>query len=217
MSGHSGKWLIKIGKMSEKESMLTTRSPLLVRLKDMDDQQAWQEFFDVYWTLLFNIARRAGMNEADAEEVVMDTVETVARKIDEFQYNRQSGRFKSWLLTILRNKLGDRFRKRKRMMEKRGLTSIEEVGESQAVVDADLEKIWDTEWRKRVVDMALNRVKQVVGAKQYQIFYCYVVQEQEVGEVAEFLGVSKSQVYVAKNRVGKIFESELKLLSLEEA
>jgi len=217
MSGHSGKWLIKIGKMSEKESMLTTRSPLLVRLKDMDDQQAWQEFFDVYWTLLFNIARRAGMNEADAEEVVMDTVETVARKIDEFQYNRQSGRFKSWLLTILRNKLGDRFRKRKRMMEKRGLTSIEEVGESQAVVDADLEKIWDTEWRKRVVDMALNRVKQVVGAKQYQIFYCYVVQEQEVGEVAEFLGVSKSQVYVAKNRVGKIFEYELKLLSLEEA
>ena len=197
--------------------MLTTRSPLLVRLKDMDDQQAWQEFFDVYWTLLFNIARRAGMNEADAEEVVMDTVETVARKIDEFQYNRQSGRFKSWLLTILRNKLGDRFRKRKRMMEKRGLTSIEEVGESQAVVDADLEKIWDTEWRKRVVDMALNRVKQVVGAKQYQIFYCYVVQEQEVGEVAEFLGVSKSQVYVAKNRVGKIFEYELKLLSLEEA
>jgi len=203
--------------MSEKESMFATRSTLLVRLKDMDDQQAWQEFFDVYWTLLFNFARRAGMNEADAEEVVMDTVETVARKIDEFQYNRQSGRFKSWLLTIVRYKLGDRFRKRKRMGEKGELTSIEEVGESQAAVDADLEKIWDMEWRKRVVDMALNRVKQVVGAKQYQIFYCYVVQEQEVGEVAEFLGVSKSQVYVAKNRVGKIFESELKLLSLEEA
>ena len=204
--------------MNQNDSIFATRSTLLVRLKDLDNQKAWQEFFDVYWTLLFNIARRAGLNEADAEEVVMDTVETVARKIEDFEYNRKTGRFKSWLLTIVRFKLGDRFRKKKRLAEKGEVASLDEVAEGQ-MMDADsseLEKIWDTEWQKRMVDMALERVKQLVGHKQYQIFHCYVIQEQDADEVADFLEVSKSQVYVAKNRVGKIFEAELKILTEEE-
>tara|TARA_B100001123_G_scaffold24618_1_gene26750 strand:+ start:386 stop:1003 length:618 start_codon:yes stop_codon:yes gene_type:complete len=204
--------------MNQNDSIFATRSTLLVRLKDLDNQKAWQEFFDVYWTLLFNIARRAGLNEADAEEVVMDTVETVARKIEDFEYNRKTGRFKSWLLTIVRFKLGDRFRKKKRLAEKGEVASLDEVAEGQ-MMDADsseLEKIWDTEWQKRMVDMALERVKQLVGHKQYQIFHCYVIQEQDADEVADFLEVSKSQVYVAKNRVGKIFEAELKILAEEE-
>ena len=204
--------------MSQPDSIFATRSTLLVRLKDLDNQQAWQEFFDVYWVLLFNFARRAGLNESDAEEVVMETVETVARKIEDFEYNRQRGRFKGWLLTIVRFKLGDRFRKKKRQAQKGEIASLDEVGEGQ-ILDADsteLEKIWDTEWQKRLVDMALERVKQLVGHKQYQIFHCYVIQEQDAEEVAEFLEVSKSQVYVAKNRVGKVFEGELKLLAEEE-
>ena len=204
--------------MSQPDQIYATRSTLLVRLKDLDNQQAWQEFFDVYWTLLFNFARRAGLNESDAEEVVMDTVETVARKIEDFEYNRQTGRFKSWLLTIVRFKLGDRFRKRKRQAERGEIIPLDEASENQisVAVDTDLEKIWDAEWQKRMVDMALERVKQLVGYKQYQIFYCYVIQEQDAEEVADFLEVSKSQVYVAKNRVGKIFEAELKLLAAGE-
>ncbi len=204
--------------MSQPDQIYATRSTLLVRLKDLDNQQAWQEFFDVYWTLLFNFARRAGLNESDAEEVVMDTVETVARKIEDFEYNRQTGRFKSWLLTIVRFKLGDRFRKKKRQAEKGEVASLDEIAEGQ-MMDADapeLEKIWDAEWQKRMIDMALERVKQLVGHKQYQIFHCYVIQEQAAEDVAEFLEVSKAQVYVAKNRVGKIFEAELKLLAAEE-
>ena len=204
--------------MSQPDSIFATRSTLLVRLKDLDNQQAWQEFFDVYWTLLFNFARRAGLNEADAEEVVMETVETVARKIEDFEYNRQRGRFKGWLLTIVRFKLGDRFRKKKRQAEKGEVASLEEAEDGQIISadDPELERIWDTEWQKRMVDMALERVKQLVGHKQYQIFHCYVIQEQDVDEVADFLEVSKSQVYVAKNRVGKIFEAELKLRASEE-
>lgn len=195
-----------------------TRSTLLVRLKDLKDQRAWQEFFDVYWTFLFNFARRAGLNEADAEEIVMETVETVARKIEEFEYNRQTGRFKGWLLTIVRFKLGDHFRKHKRRMERGEGTPFDDLDEQRVMETApsDLEKLWETEWQKRMVDMALERVKQLVGPKQYQIFHCYVIQEQDASEVADFLDVSLSQVYVAKNRVGKIFESELKLLAQEE-
>ena len=53
---------------------LDTRSTLLGRLKDLDDQRTWQEFFDTYWILLFNFVRRAGLSESESEEVVMDIV-----------------------------------------------------------------------------------------------------------------------------------------------
>ena len=203
--------------MKENEAKYATRSTLLVRLKDLDNQQAWQEFYDMYWVLLFNFARRAGLSEQDAEEVVMDTVETVARKIEEFEYNRNTGRFKSWLLTIVRFKLGDRFRKQKRLAQRGEMVDLDSMEESQ-IADpqgVELEKLWDTEWQKRLIDMALERVKQLVGHRQYQIFYCYVIQEQKAEEVADFLNVSKAQVYVAKNRVGKVFEGELKILASE--
>jgi RNA polymerase sigma-70 factor (ECF subfamily) len=81
--------------------------------------------------------------------------------------------------------------------------------------EIELERIWDKEWRKQLIDMALERVKQLVGHRQYQIFYCYVIQEQKAEEVAKFLGVSRDQVYVAKNRVGKVYEGELKILGKE--
>lgn len=203
--------------MKENEAKYATRSTLMGRLKDLGDQQAWQEFFDIYWTLMFNFVRRAGLNEHDAEEVVMDSMETVARKMEEFEYNRETGRFKSWLLTIVRFKLGDRFRKQKRRAEKAEMVSLDGVDEGQ-VLDSgeiELERIWDKEWRKQLIDMALERVKQLVGHRQYQIFYCYVIQEQKAEEVAEFLGVSRDQVYVAKNRVGKVYEGELKILGKE--
>ena len=203
--------------MKENEAKYATRSTLMGRLKDLGDQQAWQEFFDIYWALMFNFVRRAGLNEHDAEEVVMDSMETVARKMEEFEYNRETGRFKSWLLTIVRFKLGDRFRKQKRRAEKAEMVSLDVVDEGQILDSGEmaLEKIWYEEWGKQLIDMALERVKQLVGHRQYQIFYCYVIQEQKAEEVAEFLGVSRDQVYVAKNRVGKVYEGELRILRKE--
>ena len=64
--------------------------------------------------------------------------------------------------------------------------------------------------------MAFAKVRQRVVMKQYQIFYCYVVQEWSVDQVRETLGVSADQVYTAKRRVGKVFEASLvELKSLE--
>jgi len=196
-----------------------TRSTLLVRLKDLDDQKAWQDFFDTYWMLLYNFSRRTGLNEHESEEIVMATVELVARKIDDFEYNRKRGRFKSWLLAIVRNKIGDLFRKRKRLAQRGEMVSIDNEA-AEYVVDpkvTELEKLWETEWQKRLIDMALERVKKLVGHRQYQIFYCYVIQEQKADEVADFFDVSKNQVYVAKNRVSKIFEGELEILKGDKA
>src|ERR1700690_2546557 len=54
-------------------SVPLTRQTLLSRLRDWQDQEGWQEFFDTYWRLIYNVARKAGLNEVQAQDVVQET------------------------------------------------------------------------------------------------------------------------------------------------
>ena len=39
------------------DELLPTRWSLIQRLKNWDDQETWREFFNLYWKLIFGMAR----------------------------------------------------------------------------------------------------------------------------------------------------------------
>jgi hypothetical protein len=53
---------------SSAEDSLLTRRTLLSRLRDLDDQESWRTFFDLYWRLLYNVARKSGLDDSNAQE-----------------------------------------------------------------------------------------------------------------------------------------------------
>jgi RNA polymerase sigma-70 factor (ECF subfamily) len=127
--------------------LLATRRSLVDRLADWDDRKHWQEFFDSYWKLIYSAARKSGLTDAEAQEVVQETVITVAKNIDKLQYNPAIGSFKGWLLRITRWRIADQFRKREPAEIKRSRSTddgstatIERVPDSRAV---DLEAVWE--------------------------------------------------------------------------
>ena len=96
----------------------------------------------------------------------------------------------------------------------------EDEGQRVAVVEriedpqsGTLERLWDVEWKKNLADAALARVRAQVSPKQYQIFDCYVIRDWDANKGQDRLGVSLSQVYLAKHRVGKILKKELARLN----
>src|SRR2546429_595442 len=91
---------------------LQTRQSLLSRLRNWDDSESWNDFFTTYWRLIFNVAWKAGLTEAEAQEVVQLTVIEVSNKIGKFKYDPERGSFKKWLLQITRWRIQDQFRKR---------------------------------------------------------------------------------------------------------
>ena len=93
-------------------SLLATRRSLVERLADWDDQLRWQEFFDTYSKLIYSAAHRSGLTDAEAQEVVQETVITVAKSIGKLKYDPAIGSFKGWLLQITRWRIADQFRKR---------------------------------------------------------------------------------------------------------
>ena len=92
--------------MSRAEFLATRRS-LVERLADWNDRKRWQQFFDSYWKLIHRAARQAGLTESEAQEVVQETLITVAKKIDQLKYDPAIGSFKGWLLNITRWRIAD--------------------------------------------------------------------------------------------------------------
>lgn len=196
--------------------LLATRRSLIDRLANWDDQRRWQEFFDTYWKLIFSTARKSGLTDAEAEEVVQETVITVAKKIDKLKYDPAIGSFKGWLLQITRWRIADQFRKRDpgnakrpRPTDDRQTATIERMPDSNVV---DLEALWEKEWRENLFAAAITRVKKKVDPKQFQIFDCYVRKEWPAQKVAEQLRVNVGQVYLARHRVAAILKKEIKAL-----
>jgi RNA polymerase sigma factor (sigma-70 family) len=182
---------VTIGAMME-DRFLATRRTLLHRLRDVDDHAGWREFFEIYWRLIYAVAKRSGLNGFEAEEVVQETVITAARKIPEFRYDPAVGSFRGWLLTIARWRIADQFRKRN------PTASPEEIADP---VVSNFDDMWAEEWEKHLLSSGLEILKNKVSSEQFQIFECYVIKGWSAQKVAETLQVRVNSVYLAKNRL----------------
>lgn len=202
------------------DSFLPTRQSLLSRLRDCQDQEGWREFFDTYWRLIYNVARRAGLADAEAQDVVQNTFIYLTRRMPEFRYDRTRGSFKSWLCRVTRSRISV-FRRRASAKEPPlPELNLEEddasVWESIPDPAGDaLDEVWQREWETNLVKAALRRIRQKVSGEQLMIFELAALGEVPLKQVARKLDVSLMQVYLARHRVGKLFKAEVLRLRKE--
>lgn len=203
--------------MSDLEHILPTRRSLLSRLKDWDDQDSWRDFFELYWRLIFDVARKSGLSESDAQDVVQETILAVAKQMPEFRYDPTRGRFKSWLCQITRRRIADRLRRHYREPRAPGEPQPEESLESvQDPTVESMDALWEQEWKQHLYQLAVERVKRRVRPEHFQIFDLYVIQGWPVTKVAKALGVSLPLIYVTRHRIGSQLKQEIKRLQAED-
>jgi RNA polymerase sigma-70 factor (ECF subfamily) len=198
--------------MDEYEDLIPTRASLLSRLKCSDDSESWRVCFETYWKLIFNAARRAGLTEAEAEDVVQETLLTVARTIHDFTYNQKQGSFKGWLLKTTAWRVQDQFRKR----ASGRLEFLADLPEAiHPVIENGVQQLWDSEWEQNLLSTAIERVKKQVSAKHFQIFDLAVIRQWSTARISAELDVNSSYVYIIKHRVNNRFKAELATLRRE--
>jgi RNA polymerase sigma factor (sigma-70 family) len=195
-----------------RRNSMTTSYGLLTRLENWKDEKSWKDFFDRYSRLIYSLAIRAGLTEAEADDVVQETVVCVAKDIHKFQCSREQGSFKGWLRNLTRWRIADQLRKRNHFADPSGngpdSSALEEIPDGANVV----ESLWDEEWQMNLLETAIERVKRRVSEEHFQMFDLYVMKCWPVTKVARRLDVSVGSVYVAKHRISALLKKEIQLL-----
>jgi RNA polymerase sigma factor (sigma-70 family) len=199
------------------DELIQTRVTLLNRLRDWRDHSSWQEFFDIYWKLIYGVARKSGLNEVEAQDVVQETLLSVAKHMPGFKYDPAIGSFKTWLLNMTRWRIIDQSRKR---------SPAGRDADSDTSLTATLENVpdtnspdwnarWETDWENNLLTAAMARVRCRLDPLQLQLFDFYVKKDWPPEKVAQTFKVSVNQVYLAKNRVTEMLREEVKRLEKE--
>jgi RNA polymerase sigma factor (sigma-70 family) len=188
-----------------------------MRLRDWQDQESWRDFFNTYWKLIYAVAVRSGLSDHEAEEVVQETVLSIAKKMDSFKYDPAVCSFKGWLLHVARLRIQDQFRKRgpARLSSPNATNRTPSTATVERVPDPaslTLDTIWDEEWQKNIIDAALERIKPKIKPEHYQIFYLSAVKGLAPARIAKILEVNIGRVYLIRHRVGALFSKEIETL-----
>ncbi|MBC8355597.1 MAG: sigma-70 family RNA polymerase sigma factor [Planctomycetes bacterium] len=178
----------------------TTRPSLLLRLRDPQEREAWSQFVHIYSPLVYRIARRAGFQDADAADVTQEVMQTVARSMPKFEYDRNRGSFRGWLKTVTRSRIADHQRRLARQAEvgrdSQTLALLEHVPD-----DIDNEEIWEIEYRQSLFQWAAEQSRNDFQPSTWSAFWRTSVQGTAVKAVAEELRMSVGAVYIARSRV----------------
>jgi RNA polymerase sigma-70 factor (ECF subfamily) len=163
------------------DELIPTRHSLLERLKDLDDSESWREFFEIYWRLIYQVARKAGLSEVAAQEVVQETVIAVSRHIDQFEHDPQRGSFKNWLLKMTPWRILDHVRKLDNERKNLGRhPEADASGSTRRTSTVDripdphgdgISAVWEEEWQRSLLEAALERVKERMTPRHFQVFY----------------------------------------------
>lgn len=183
--------------------MQTTPISLLEKLRGPANQQAWQEFVDLYTPLLYQWARRAGLQDQDAADLLQDVFTTLFQKLPEFHYDRNKS-FRGWLRTVTFNQWRDSCKRRGRRQLGNNGVALGELPAAESFGD-----VTENEYRQNLVGRALELMRAEFQPNTWRACWEFVVRGRPAAEVARELGITENAVYIAKSRVIRRLRQEL--------
>jgi len=179
--------------------MLETRLSLLERVRDPADATAWSEFVVLYRPLLLAYVRKRGINEHDAHDVVQEVFTRLVPALAQFRLDHRCGRFRSWLWQVTHATLTDWARRRtvRTRAEKEWLDQHQDGSSVSDHPDND----WDELYRRRILDVALKRVRETAQPTSWACFEGRILEDRPAAEIASELGLSVNAVYVNASRL----------------
>jgi RNA polymerase sigma-70 factor, ECF subfamily len=179
-----------------------TRDSLLARVRDPADREAWQEFVAIYWPVAYRLARRSGMQDADAQDLAQQTLFSVSRAVERWERREGGVRFRAWLRTIARNALLNAVTRAPRDQGRGGSSAVDLLA-GRAARDERLAESLELERRRELFRYAARQVETEVDADTWEIFRRTATQGQSCERAAHEMDKSIGAVYAARSRVMK--------------
>lgn len=174
------------------------------------DEAAWVRLFELYAPAIRAFAAdHGGIGEEEdvVQEIFMRLVEVL--RGGRVKIGDGAVKFRSYLATLIRNELVDRWRRR----NTRGgdnLVCIDDPSiEAQLSVDSETSAVIDVKWRlaRRAAAVEWAISKTALSAQSKAVYKAYVLEERPIGEVAAKFGIPRNSVSQIKTRVERMISA----------
>lgn len=186
-----------------------TQSLLLANIQSLENREAWAEFVQIYRPVIYRMARRRGMQDADAQDLSQDVLVRISRAIPSWE-PREGIRFRHWLRTVASNAIVSAMTKSKPHGMVDGSVAVQILADTPELSDAVSEL--DNECLRERYLRAAAIVKVDVSPETWIAFEQTVVHARTCEEVAESLGKSLGTIYAARSRILKRLQAEVQRL-----
>lgn len=175
-----------------------TRPSLISALGgDQPAPSAWREFFERYAPAVYRVALRYGFDAHDADDVVQQVMLSVAGQMNDFRYDRDRGRFRSWIKTVANNRIRDLLRHRYVRAARHEAADLA----ATPADDLDPEQLWEQEWKLQDLHYCLDQVRQEIAPRRFDAFRLYVLEGLSAEETGKRLNMTRAYVYVTRSQV----------------
>lgn len=190
--------------------MNTTSESLLIRLQNdaqasnsENAHQAWETFVRLYTPLIFHWARKVGLKQADAADLVQEVFAIVFRKLPDLRYDRK-GSFRGWLRTVTMNK----FREQRRKKTLPIIDATDSLMDQLASIP-QAESTWDLDYGRMLLKQAMDQMECDFEPATWRALKSVMSQSSSVDQAAQEHGVSPWTIYSARSRLMRRLREQL--------
>ena len=176
-----------------------TLKSLLVRIRDVDDEESWGTFAEIYEPFIEGYLRRRGISGELALDVRQEVLMVVSRRIADFEHNGMKGAFRYWLRSTTVNCL--RTHERRQRQESPGGSVFLDIVGQLADDESELSRVWNHEYDRHVVQSLLVRLEPLFQESTLLAFRKTTLDQMTSADVASELGMTRNAVIVARSKV----------------
>lgn len=193
------------------QSLPTTRASLLLRLRhDPSDPADWEEFVAHYGRHIYRWCRLWKLQDADAEDVTQTVLVKLTQTLREFAYDPTRS-FRGWLKTVAHHAWRNFATRRAWPAAGDGRShDLMLTLEARDDLVRRLEDAFDLE----LLEAAKVRVRLRVAPHTWEAFHLLALEGRPAAEVAARVHLQVAMVYVAKSKVQKLLQEEIRKLEM---
>lgn len=214
------------GPIAPDPTFQTTHWSAVLQATREESSPALERLCRAYWYPLFAYVRRRGYDEHAAQDLTQAFFERLLTRQDLAVADRERGRFRTFLLSLLSHFLANEWDRRQ--AQKRGggcaFVSLDYVREQEdrpfePSHEDTPERIYERRWAEAVLNSVLHRLREEFdGArvKRFDALKVFLVEEPKTASYAEIaaeLGMSqpavKSAIHRLRQRYGELLRDEI--------
>ena len=177
-----------------------TRESLIFQVKDPLNREAWDQFAMIYRPVIYRLARKKGLQDADAQDLAQQVLHAVSLSIGRWEKLDPPVKFRHWLRTVVRNAILNALTRQPRDGAAGGSVALDLL-QQHTGADQDSASQIEVEYRRELYLQAARLVRSDINPETWQAFELTVVEGLAVEEVARQLGKTSGNVYAARSRI----------------